>query len=137
MALAIRVEKHSNVSKLTPLHLKVVTEVKSRVEANTARTNAVHFLKDFEAVVHTEVQKSVDCIALIKQDIHHARTQAQQLRKQLHLESSANEKMRILNKIAVNKAWMAECEEHIMLINQRAWLLQEQLVLLQGQNINR
>lgn len=138
MALAIQVEKHSNGSKVIHLNLKVVKDRASNdMEANHLSTAS--FLKDFEAVVRTEMQKSVDCIALIKQDIHYARTKSQALRKQLQLESSEDERTRVLNKIAANKAWMAECEEHIVLINQRTLVLQEQLqaLLLQSQNVNR
>lgn len=93
------------------------------------------FLNDFEAIVQEEVRKSLDCIELIKQDIHHYRAESQGLRKQLHLESSPDECARLRNQLTVNKQWMAECEERIFHINQRMSVLQTQLraVSLQSQ----
>jgi len=135
MALAIQAETYSNDSKWVYLNRSVVKEAASN-DREVKPLSAASFLRDFEAVVHTEMQKSVDCIALVKQDITYARTESQVLRKQLHLESSAKEQARILNKIAANKAWIAECEEHIVLINQRALVLQEQLVSLQNKSVN-
>ena len=138
MAVAIQTEKHANGPKVIHLNLKVVKEMASNdVAAN--HLNATVFSKDFAALVQEEMQKSVDCIALIKQDIHSARAESQVLRKQFQLESSENERTRILNKIAANKAWIAECEAHIVLINRRALVLQEALGLLylQCQNISR
>lgn len=136
MALAIQAETYSNDSQWVHLDRTVVKDAASN-DRQVKLLGAASFLRDFEAVVHTEMQKSVDCIALIKQDIAYARTESQVLRKQLHWESSAKEQARILNKIAANKTWIAECGEHIVLINQRALVLQEQLVSLQNKNVNR
>lgn len=97
-------------------------------------TTMASFVSDFEAVVQTEVRKSLDCIELIKEDIHHCRTESQQLRKELHLEAAANKRARLIDKIAANKEWIAECEERIFLINQRAAVLQEQLGVLSLQS---
>ena len=135
MTLAIQAETYSNDSKWVHLNRSLVKEAASN-DRDPKPLNAASFLRDFEAVVHTEMQKSTDCIVLIKQDITYARTESQVLRKQLHLESSAKEQARILNKIAANKAWIAECEEHIVLINQRTLVLQEQLVSLQNKSVN-
>lgn len=135
MTVAIQAEKQTNGSKVIHLNLKVVKKGASNdVAAN--HLSAASFLKDFAALVQEEMQKSVDCIALIKEDINHARTESQVLRKQFQLESSEEERTRILNKIAVNKAWMAECEEHIILIKQRALVLQAEWMSLQVQSIH-
>ncbi|MBY0545220.1 MAG: hypothetical protein K2Q14_06720 [Gammaproteobacteria bacterium] len=107
------------------------------VEGSTEQTaikSQTAFLNDFEAIVEEERQKTLDCIELIKQDIHHYRGESHVLRKQLYLESSAQERARLTDKIAANKEWIAECEERILLINQRASVLQKQLQILSLQS---
>lgn len=95
---------------------------------------AIHFLKDFEEVVYDEEQKSLGCIALIKQEMNHYRLELQGLRKQWYLEASAENRRIISNKIAINQQWISECEEYISIINQRVLRLQEQLRELSLQN---
>lgn len=111
---------------------KVVARPSTEQTATKSRTA---FLQDFEAIVQEEAQKSLDCIDLIKQDIHHYRAESQSLRKQLHLASSPDECARLISQITVNKQSMAECEERIFHINQRMSVLQTQLraVSLQSQ----
>lgn len=146
MVVAIHLVKgldSHKVSKVIDLNREAVNDTRlSTPKIKTEMPSAVkraHFLKDFEAVVYTEMQKSLDCIELIKQDINNYRIESQVLRKQWYLETSADERERISNKIAVNQQWVVECEEHISLMNQRALRLQDQLeaLFLQDQRVNQ
>lgn len=121
------------VEKIISLNLKAVNNAQFKstdqifeVEPFTQNSITI-FVKDFQAVVCTEIEKSLECVALIKQDINQHRTESQVLRKQLYLETSSNERARIQSKMETNKQWMAECEEQIALIHKRILVLHEQL----------
>lgn len=141
MVVAIHLVKDFDsykVSKVIDLSLGAVNDPQLHRRENghklpTAHT-AIHFLKDFKEVVYDEEQKSLSCIALIKQEINHYRLELQELRKQWHLDASADNRKRISNKITINQEWISECEEYIAIINQRVLRLQEQLLELSLQN---
>lgn len=98
----------------------------------------ISFITDFEDIVQTELQKSVFCIHLINQDITHHQ---KELRFQLKIlkdlwrlvppsKDREERAVKIMNKIAVSRQAIVDCEERLFVITQRILVLEEQLAVL-------
>ena len=102
------------------------------------RASTVSFVTDFEDIVQTELQKSLFCIDLIKHDITNHQ---KELRFQLKIlkdlwrlvpPSKGREEraIKIMNKIAVSRQAIVDCEERLFVITQRILVLEEQVAVL-------
>lgn len=96
-------------------------------------TNLALFIKGFQAVVNTEIQKTLDCITLIEQNISSYSAEWRMLMQQLGDEGTTNERVRIEAKIATNKKETAEAQEQVEVLQQRILVLEEQLHQLDSQ----
>ena len=147
MELSIRLEQDKldflvENDKLNPpkvekvMHLNLKAENNAEFEGTVQnqsllyQNNMVIFIKGFKAVVQEEMQKSLDCISFIKEDMDYYKTELQLLRKQLHLETTETERERIQDKITANKCRLGECEEQILLIQERVLRLTEEFRVL-------
>jgi hypothetical protein len=101
-------------------------------------TSTVSFVADFEDIVQTELQKSLFCIDLIKLDITHHQ---KELRFQLKIlkdlwrlvppsKDREERAIKIMNKIAVSRQAIVDCEERLFVITQRILVLEEQVAVL-------
>jgi 3-deoxy-D-arabino-heptulosonate 7-phosphate (DAHP) synthase len=101
-------------------------------------TSTASFVTDFEDIVQTELQKSLFCIDLINQDITHHQ---KELRFQLKIlkdlwrlvppsKDREERAVKIMNKIAVSRQAIVDCEERLFVITQRILVLEEQVAVL-------
>lgn len=101
-------------------------------------TSTASFVTDFEDIVQTELQKSLFCIDLIKLDITHHQ---KELRFQLKIlkdlwrlvppsKDREERAVKIMNKIAVSRQAIVDCEERLFVITQRILVLEEQVAVL-------
>ena len=101
-------------------------------------TSAASFVTDFEDIVQTELQKSLFCIDLIKQDIAYhqkeLRFQLKVLKEFWRLVPPSKDReeraIKIMNKIANSRQAIVDCEERLFVITQRILVLQEQVTVL-------
>lgn len=139
MELLMKLEKNEGIfAKSNNRDLRLVKSKAMSDKVVAAKPDASTFLKDFEEIIHVEMQKSSYCIDRINDDIigHNKdlRFQLNTLKELWRLVPPSKDReeraVNIMNKIAVNRQTIKEYEICILLIQRRALLLQAELCTL-------